>query len=99
MNKEYYEFLEQKTQERVKLVWKNNIKNSEPKKVADNYNVNYKEIVQKFDIEDLKLRDKIIIVNNEHIFEYSDKRIAKAVFEKLKNFLFIVSIKHPYKTL
>lgn len=99
MNKEHYEYFEPKTQERVKLVWKNNIKNSEPKKVADNYNVNYKEIVQKFDIEDLKLRDKIIIVNNEHIFEYSDKRIAKAVFEKLKNFLFIVSIEHPYKTL
>ena len=83
----------------MKLVWKNNIKNSEPKKVADNYNVNYKEIVKKFDIKDLKLRNEIIIVNNEHIFEYSDKRIAKAVFNKLKNFLFIVSIKHPYKTL
>ena len=65
----------------------------------NNYNINYKEIVQKFDIKDLKLRNKIIIVNNEHIFEYSDKRIAKAVFNKLKNFLFIVSIKHPYKTL
>ena len=65
----------------------------------NNYNINYKEIVQKFDIEDLKLRNEIIIVNNEHIFEYSDKRIAKAVFEKLKNFLFIVSIGHPYKTL
>ena len=55
--------------------------------------------MREFDIEDLKLRDKIIIVNNEHIFEYSDKRIAKAVFEKLKNFLFIVSIEHPYRTL
>lgn len=65
----------------------------------NNYNVNYKEILQKFDIEDLKLKDKTIIVNNEHIFEYSDKRIAKAVFEKLKNFMFIVSIKHPYETL
>ena len=61
--------------------------------------MNYKEIVKKFDIKDLKLRNEIIIVNNEHIFEYSDKRIAKAVFEKLKNFLFIVSIKHPYETL
>ena len=61
--------------------------------------MNYREIVQKFDIKDLKLRNEIIIVNNEHIFEYSDKRIAKAVFEKLKNFLFIVSIKHPYETL
>ena len=99
MKKEYYEYFDPKTKETVKLVWKNNFKNSEPKKVADNYNVNYKEIVQKFDIKDLKLRNEIIIVNNEHIFEYSDKRIAKAVFEKLKNLLFIVSIKHPYETL
>lgn len=97
--KDYYEYFDQKTKETVKLVWKNNFKNSEPKKVGDNYNVNYKEIVKKFDIKDLKLRNEIIIVNNEHIFEYSDKRIAKAVFNKLKNFLFIVSIKHPYKTL
>lgn len=99
MKKEYYEYLDPNTKERIKLVWKNNIKNTEPKKVADNYNVNYKEIVKKFDIEDLKLRNEIIIVNNEHIFEYSDKRIAKAVFNKLKNLLFIVSIKHPYETL
>ena len=97
--KDYYEYVDPKTKEKVKLVWKNNFKNSEPKKVGDNYNVNYKEIVKKFDIKDLKLRNEIIIVNNEHIFEYSDKRIAKAVFNKLKNFLFIVSIKHPYKTL
>ena len=97
--KDYYEYFDPKTKETVKLVWKNNFKNSETKKVGDNYNVNYKEIVKKFDIKDLKLRNEIIIVNNEHIFEYSDKRIAKAVFNKLKNFLFIVSIKHPYKTL
>ena len=97
--KDYYECVDPKTKETVKLVWKNNIKNSEPKKVGDNYNINYKEIVKKFDIKDLKLRNEIIIVNNEHIFEYSDKRIAKAVFNKLKNFLFIVSIEYPYKTL
>ena len=65
----------------------------------NNYNINYKEIVKKFDIKDLKLRNEIIIVNNEHIFEYSDKRIAKAVFEKLKNFLFIINLNYPYKTL
>lgn len=53
-----------------------------------NYNINYKEIVKQINkIESLKVRDKIITINNEFYFEYSDKRIAKAVFDKLKNFI------------
>ena len=65
-----------------------------------NYNINYKEIVKQINkIENIKVKDKMITVNNEFYFEYSDKRIAKVVFNKLKNFLFIVSIEHPYKTL
>ena len=50
-------------------------------------NVNFKEIVRKHLIETLKINDTTIISKNKFNYQYNDKRVAEAVFIKLKNFI------------
>ena len=49
--------------------------------------MNYKDILAITSIKKVQVKDKVLIVNGILKFEYSHCKIAKAVANKLKNFV------------
>jgi len=48
--------------------------------------MNIYEIIKKHDIQDVVLKGKTVTVNEVHKYEYTNSKIAKAVYSKLKMF-------------
>lgn len=49
--------------------------------------MNYKDILELMIIKKVKVKGNVLIVNDNFNFKYSHSKVAKAVANKLKNFI------------
>ena len=49
--------------------------------------MHYKEILKLTTIEKIRVKDNLLIINDDLTFSYTHNKIAKAVASKLKNFI------------